>query len=35
MRDIGEAIERYEQHKMLEFPWASSIEHVNYGSCLA
>jgi arginyl-tRNA synthetase len=57
-RDIGGAIERYEQHKfdkmiyvissqqdlhtaqfikvlhLMEFPWASSIEHVNYGLVL-
>jgi len=57
-RDIGGAIERYEQHKfdkmiyvilsqqdlhsaqfikalhLMEFPWASSIEHVNYGFIL-
>jgi len=48
-RDVGGAIERYDQHKMLSskqdlhmtqfikmldlmsFPWASSMEHVNYG----
>jgi arginyl-tRNA synthetase len=57
-RDIGGAIERYEQHKfdkmlyvissqqdlhtaqfikmlnLMEFPWASTIEHVNYGLVL-
>jgi arginyl-tRNA synthetase len=57
-RDIGGAVERYEQHKfdkmlyvissqqdlhtaqfikmlhLLEFPWASTIEHVNYGLVL-
>ena len=57
-RDIGGAIERYEQHKfdkmiyvissqqdlhtaqfikmlnLMEFPWASGIEHVNYGLVL-
>jgi arginyl-tRNA synthetase len=57
-RDIGGAIERYEQHKfdkmlyvissqqdlhtaqfikilhLMEFPWASAIEHVNYGLVL-
>ena len=57
-RDIGGAIERYEQHKfdkmiyvissqqdlhtaqfikvlhLMEFPWASSVEHVNYGLVL-
>jgi arginyl-tRNA synthetase len=57
-RDIGGAIERYEQHRfdkmlyvissqqdlhtaqfikmlhLMEFPWASSIEHVNYGLVL-
>ncbi|KAI9450849.1 arginyl-tRNA synthetase [Lactarius psammicola] len=57
-RDIGGAIERYEQHKfdkmiyvissqqdlhtaqfikmlnLMEFPWAQSIEHVNYGLVL-
>lgn len=57
-RDIGGAIERYEQHKfdkmiyvissqqdlhtaqfikmlqLMEFPWASNIEHVNYGLVL-
>lgn len=57
-RDIGGAVERYEQHKfdkmlyvissqqdlhtaqfikmlhLMEFPWASAIEHVNYGLVL-
>ena len=57
-RDIGGAIERYEQHKfdkmlyvissqqdlhtaqfikmlhLMEFPWASTVEHVNYGLVL-
>ena len=57
-RDVGGAIERYEQHKfdkmiyvisvqqdlhtaqfikmlhLMEFPWASSVEHVNYGLVL-